>query len=581
MEQNGQSQNPLTIQPKVNPAAEFLEICNDFTEPREIVREAISNAFDAGATVLKISAHVDKSSGVDELVLVFQDNGHGMDLESLEAFFGLGFSTRRVHDERGYKASTAIGEKGHGTKIYFNSRRVEVSTVRGGKRLRAVMDEPRKTLRAGDVPTVAYEAADTDAEDGTVVRVIGYNHNSQKGFGHHALRDYIYWFTKFGSFEQELGIKAFENVVLHLEGLGRAFGEPERLSFGHRFPAENTDIRSLKKSDKVSPLDYYVAKWAFPKVQVEGKPGSTIDVVFAIEGDQAKRQDNPMIHERYKAWHEGEYNVEDRYGLWVAKDYIPIARKNEWIAERSEWTKYHAFVNSQDFRLTANRGSVENTPAGDMECIRKTVERLFKEQIVPSAHFQKYREELERQQLYKNAEAEEKDFDRRKKAAMQQRAADHKGVILIEPRQEGGVFSLVMQLLAVDPQIFGFKVVDYDTRFGYDLLVTKDYALDLNRAALRFVEMKHELRRDFSHSFQKLAAVICWDTQLSNEDKVTDLRGEERTVRITSPRVDDSLGYTKYMLVSDTSDHNVEVFVLKDFLREKLGLEFRPRGRED
>ena len=28
--------------PEVNPHAEFLEICNDFTEPREIVREAIS-----------------------------------------------------------------------------------------------------------------------------------------------------------------------------------------------------------------------------------------------------------------------------------------------------------------------------------------------------------------------------------------------------------------------------------------------------------------------------------------------------------------------------------------------------------
>jgi hypothetical protein len=581
MEQTGQANEVGTIKPEVNPAAEFLEICNDFTEPREIVREAISNAFDAGATLIKVSAHVDKSAGVDELVLVFQDNGRGMDLVSLKAFFGLGFSTRRVHDTRGYKTSSAIGEKGHGTKIYFNSRHIEVSTVRDGKRLTAAMDEPRKTLRTGQLPDANYEAADTDAADGTTVKVVGYNHNSLKGFGHDAMRDYIYWFTKFGSFETALGIKTFDNVVLHLEGLGRAYGEPESLSFGHRFPHENTDVRSLKKSDPVSPLDFYVAKWTFQGVQVDGKPGSTIDVVFAIEGDQAKRQYNPMIHQRYKTWHEGEYNVEDRYGLWVAKDYIPIARKNEWIAERSEWTKYHAFVNSQDFRLTANRGSVENTPASDLECISKTVHRIFKEQIVPSAHYQKYREELERQQLYKNAEAEEKDFDRRKKAAMQQKAAEYKGVILIEPRQEGGVFSLVMQLLAVDPDIFGFKVVDYDTRFGYDLLVTKDSALDLNRAALRFVEMKHELRRDFSHSFQKLAAIICWDTQLSNEDKVTDLRVEERTVRITSPKADDSLKYTKYMLVSDTSDHNVEVFVLKDFLREKLGLEFRPRVRED
>ena len=142
------------------------------------------------------------------------------------------------------------------------------------------------------------------------------------------------------------------------------------------------------------------------------------------------------------------------------------------------------------------------------------------------------------------------------------------------------MFSLVMQLLATDPDLFGFSVVDYDTAFGYDLLVTHDTALDLNRAALRFVEMKHELRREFSHSFRKLASVICWDTKLANEDEVVDLAGEKRTVKITSPKGNQTLPYTKYMLVSDTSPHNIEVFVLKDFLAEKLKLEFQaPRAR--
>ncbi|QDV88975.1 Histidine kinase-, DNA gyrase B-, and HSP90-like ATPase [Phycisphaerae bacterium RAS2] len=569
------------IEPTVDPAAEFLEICNDFTEPREIVREAISNAFDAKATVIRVTAHIDKSTGTDELVLVFQDNGHGLDKAALTAFFGLGISTRRIHDERGYKSSGAIGEKGHGTKIYFNSRRIQVSSIRDRRCITATMDEPKKMLRQGKLPYALYGVSDSDAENGTTVTVYGYNDNAQKGFSHEALKDYVFWFTKFGSFEKQLDITQHDNVVLHLRGLGHASPDPERLSFGHPFPTENNNLTDLKKSDKVSPLDFYVARWCFRDVQVDGKPGSTIDIVFGIEGDQAKRQYNLMIHQPWKTWREGEYNVEGRYGLWVAKDYIPIARKNEWIAERSEWTKYHAFVNSQDFRLTANRGSIENTPAADLECIQRTVARVFKDQIVPTIHYQKYREELERQQLYKNAEAEEKDFERRKKAALGQHVAKHMGVLFVAPRQEGGVFSIVMQLIALEPDLFGFKVVDYDTRFGYDLLVTKDYALDLNRAALRFVEMKYELRREFSHSFNKLAAVICWDTRLANDDKVVDLRGEVRTVRITSPKTDAALMHTKYMLVSDTSDHNVEVFVLKEFLREKLGLDFRARAKDE
>jgi hypothetical protein len=94
------------------------------------------------------------------------------------------------------------------------------------------------------------------------------------------------------------------------------------------------------------------------------------------------------------------------------------------------------------------------------------------------------------------------------------------------------VFSIAMVLLAKQPDLFEFKIVDYDTGFGYDLLVTKDSNLDLNRAALWFVEMKYQLRRDFSHSFGKLAEVICWDTQLSNEDEVIDLKGEKRVLKL-------------------------------------------------
>ena len=90
--------------------------------------------------------------------------------------------------------------------------------------------------------------------------------------------------------------------------------------------------------------------------------------------------------------------------------------------------------------------------------------------------------------------------------------------------------------------------------------------------------MKFELKREFNHSFAKLAAVLCWDTKLANEDKVEDITGARRTMRITSPKSDHSLRYTKHMLVSDTESHNIEVYVLKEFLADYLKLEFRPRA---
>lgn len=564
-----------TFVPEVDPASEFLEISNDFTDPKEIIREGISNAFDAGASEIEIQAVIDKTSGEDELVITIIDNGHGMDEDEIKQFFGLGYSTRRTKDKLGQKASGAIGEKGHGTKIYFNSRKIEVASTKDGMRIDAYMEDSRKKLRSGAMPEVTYSiAASNKSKNGTKVIIYGYNNNISAGFGHEELKDYILWFTKFGSVEKEFGVSKFNDVILRLSGLGKRSYEP--LIFGHRFAPEKNNITELRKIDRVTPLDWYVAKWVFPNEEIIGYPGKFIDFVFYIEGDQAKRNYNKMIHQKHAHWKPGEYNVEERYGLWLCKDYFAIFRRNTWVSEKSEWTKYHAFVNCQEFSLTANRADLNNTPAQLMEAIEKTVKEIFEQRIETSAPFKKYKEELDKQQQFKNAKQEEEDFARRKKAALAKKSAALNGHTLLEPRQEGGVFSLFLQITTLSPELFDFKIIDYDTGSGYDLLVTQDTTLDLNRAALRFVEMKYELQRQFSHSFKKLTAIICWDTKLSNQDEVEDLTGAKRTMKITAKDHSDPESYTKYMLVSDTETHNIEVFVLKDFLKEKLGLDFRP-----
>ena len=41
----------------------------------------------------------------------------------------------------------------------------------------------------------------------------------------------------------------------------------------------------------------------------------------------------------------------------------------------------HAFVNCQDLRLTANRGSIDNTPSEILEDLRKAVQEIYNEII--------------------------------------------------------------------------------------------------------------------------------------------------------------------------------------------------------
>jgi hypothetical protein len=74
----------------------------------------------------------------------------------------------------------------------------------------------------------------------------------------------------------------------------------------------------------------------------------------------------------------GGYRIQDRYGIWLCKDYIPIQRKNDWITTKgSEYTRFHAFINCQGLRLTANRGSVDNTPAEILEDLHQAVDKIY------------------------------------------------------------------------------------------------------------------------------------------------------------------------------------------------------------
>src|SRR5690242_8652401 len=104
------------IVPGVCEEREFLEIAEDFADPCEIFREGISNAFDAGATEIEILLSTLRKGSRDILRIEIADNGKGMDREGLQAFFDLGNSTNRENP-------ATIGEKGHGTKIYYKSSR--------------------------------------------------------------------------------------------------------------------------------------------------------------------------------------------------------------------------------------------------------------------------------------------------------------------------------------------------------------------------------------------------------------------------------------------------------------------------
>lgn len=347
------SQGEFKITPSVDAAQEFIEIATDFSNPLDLVREAISNSFDAKAKRIRISFTTIREAGESILLTEIEDDGRGMNEEGLKSFFDLGNSLGRDDPEK-------IGEKGHGTKVYFNSAEITVRTTQAGRSFVATMVQPFRSLHQRRIPEVTGTVSDTtDKANGTLIQIKGYNNNRRDRFQQDILKDYVMWFTKFGSVESEFGVTRYKDARLLLKGLD--VDQEEEIPFGHFFPKESKDVDKLFEQYLVEAPEHYCKK-----IKREGKlknfPEIKYQAVFCIEGNKVKLSYNSML--RRKGYSKGVYKVQDRYGLWLSKDFIPIQTANDWFGSRgTEYVKFHAFLNCQDLRLTANRGSVNNTPS--------------------------------------------------------------------------------------------------------------------------------------------------------------------------------------------------------------------------
>ena len=135
------SHNEIIIESSVNENHAYLEIIQNKAFPLEILREAVSNAHDYGATKMDIIAKVQNIKGKRRLIITISDDGTGMDLEGLRRFAGLGFSESFIIKQDNPDINM-VGEKGHGTLLYFFSDEVSVETKKDGKWYTITWDKP-------------------------------------------------------------------------------------------------------------------------------------------------------------------------------------------------------------------------------------------------------------------------------------------------------------------------------------------------------------------------------------------------------------------------------------------------------
>ena len=350
--------------PQVNEVNEFIEIASDFEDPLEVIREALSNSYDANATQVDIKIEQD-SQGRNTLVI--NDNGHGMDEDDISSFFDLGNSNK----------DDAIGYKGHGTKIYYKSDKISVETVNNGTRIESVMDQPWTKLNNRELPTYSVDTADVDEASGTRIEVHGFR--AGQGFDpqqltYNKIEHYIKWKTIGGSTAWYFN-DDFHEMAINVELSSTIDDTRDPIETDNRleFPAENLDPDGEFVAEKM--CKHYPPREL--NVMLDDGRELTIEVVGMVGGKNT----------RNKLPTYGKHSAQ--FGIWLAKDHIKVERHNDAIGADNEFFHFFFIANCQDLELSANREKIRNKSADVYQAITDELDR-YMTKVCQESWYQNY-----------------------------------------------------------------------------------------------------------------------------------------------------------------------------------------------
>ena len=534
------------IRPTVNDAREFLEIAKDFKDPKEIIREALSNSWDARATKVSLKfdlQRIPNSKGKKIMVEIY-DDGDGMCAEprkeiatsEIEDFFNLGDSN---------KPYGCIGSKGHGTKIYYKSNGIVVETWKNGKYVKAETEvNPWESLSRGIVPTYRIDEKELEGK-GTRISIDGFL-GKQKDFDSaDRLIQYILWYSVIGSFGQYFGNPKKMDVELKPANCPTLVSIP----FGFRFPDDNIDLSQTSDN---------FCKLFGPKNidcgHTESGKKVEVEIIGAVLGE-AKRD---VVSHTY-----------DMMGLWLCKDYIRIERNNSYVEEVFKgqyWYRtFLIFANCQQFDLTANRNNVRTEDEEyrlAIEGIRNFIKEINDSQFTKDYFVQNKKEKEKKEQEKKENEHKEQHINRQNEIA--ERMNRYKGradlittingAPIKEPIYEAETALVLQAMITAQHPGIDFRIGEYNINLGTDLLVEYESKGILSYA---WVELVQKLSNLFAwpHPPEGIHKIICWELGDTKEKQNFQDGREARLTKKARGRYNLDIG-------SDTLD----VYVLKEIL---------------
>lgn len=564
------------------------ELAQNKVDALELLREALANAKDhfANHAWIKTTRATGGSNAPDVLLM---NDGEGMGSEELSAFWGVSSSV---------KPAQSIGYKGHGTKLYFASHRLHVATRRVGEAgwRWSVLERPDQAdgdeVEEQPLPPDHRIARELEAAglevSGVAILIEGctFSDAPVRLLSRRSVESYCDWFTVIGDVRSGLfrERREFHDVVdtrsdryealrvnevplrpielmlsingetqYRAAGLGPAprdkellaawgddvkahLSKPGLLAFGHRFADhhESQSAGAKRVRDDLSSL------CLVPPESFGDDPEYA--VVLRVEGHRRQRE---TYREATWSGKSGEYKFDERFGLWLCKDFVPVVQQNEWLREaidRASQKKnrlgryelktlrnWQVFVNSQSLLLTANRNDISNLRdirEKIVTLLAKRIEIAFDEDAfadwvtsLQSAVARGQRDKEVRQmearvdkinQWFRSAEGVEPAT-----ITSLEPLEEDESLRLPEPRSEQELFHLYAVLSG--SYRVPLRVLEYNAREGIDAVTqVRDARLFNRQVPTARVEFKYIVwaNRAIGHYFDAIDAVICWRVEL-------------------------------------------------------------------
>jgi hypothetical protein len=493
------------VAPGKNDVSIFLQLVSEQKHPLDLVRELLSNAGskEVGATKVEISYTRAKEGHIFEIT----DNGVGMiytgnDLipGRLDKFLGLGLSS--IVGMEGDEFSW----KGLGSKLAYQSRRVEIETCAGAPNptFDVRINEPWETLNRREIPH-AKITEHPPQQRGTRIQVVGHPpHDKSEPFTFEDIKSYLLHRT-FAGFTRER--KEPPQISLSV------LGQTEELTFG--FPEfRDIDFGEVAKTGLLFDKD---KKTLFVNIE----PKSHKDMRVRLKG--------------FLTWRPSDYDLSDKNrntGLIFSVKGIPyfdldLEEYGATSIPQARPGKHRTclVLECDDVHdvMNISRSALVNHPKTD-ELKRIAVE-LFRrietsDLYLGEGGFRRL-PEIEKFEAQGGVIAEEK---RKIEMAEQtwvvlEKPGSDPLVLLREPQSEMEVNALLWKLEALGALPFEtFQTLAYiGAAKGPDLLVNfqEDKAGEASRATVIEVELNFYNYKTHGHIPPQYPKVICWDVPTS------------------------------------------------------------------